>query len=225
MSFVLLQRAPEVLLSVMTEEEETAAAAALEAEVSRRVAAELEACRAGAEAEGRVAGEEAVRRLAAAEQQRRDLAMQSAIAAFTTAAAELVAPLAAKEQALAGLVTELAFGLACHLLRQEVAQRPDSLRQLVADLLIEAAAERHGGQSIIVRLNPEDHAIIAAQFAQQPQVHLLADAQILRGGTLVELLSASGDPIDKVEWDARLGSRMEVLRLALLGDRSEAPPA
>lgn len=231
MSFILVRKPSETAApaAVMTEEEKAAAAKAMERKVAEQVAATVAEARVAAEAEGRAAGEAAAQAAAAATRIDQEKAVTAAVSAFSAAAAELTAPLAHKEQDLALLVTELAFLLARHIIRQEVSLRPQSLSGLVAELLEEATRERQSGQTIIVRLHPQDHALIAPQF-DLPQVHLLADAQIERGGTLVELLTQDGDPIDKVEWDGRIGSRIEALRHALLGhddgDRAaEAPPA
>lgn len=226
MSFVLVQKEPETALAAMSEEAAAMAAAEVEATAQRvadRVAERVSALRSAAEAEGRAAGEAMARAAAEAARIGQEAAIATAISAFSAAAAEFVAPLAQKEQELAALVTELAFMLARHVVRQEVILRPDSVRSLVATLLDEAVRDRHSGQSIVVRLNPQDHALIAPQF-DLAQVHLLADGQIERGGTLVELLTGDGDPIDKVEWDAQIGSRLETMRSALLGEDSGPPP-
>ncbi|HTI00219.1 MAG TPA: FliH/SctL family protein [Acidisoma sp.] len=227
MSFVLIRKEPEPVTAVGSEEAAAAVAAEAEAAAQRIaecVAERVAALRGAAEAEGRAAGEAETRAAAEAARIGQEKAVRTAISAFSAATAELMAPLARKEHDLAGLITELAFMLARHVVRQEVALRPDSLRALVATLLDEAVRERHSGQSIVVRLNPQDHTVIAPQF-DLPQVHLLADGQIERGGTLVELLTSDGDPIDKIEWDAQIGSRLETLRAALLGEDDGPPPA
>lgn len=226
MSFVLIRAEPEPVPAAM--DEATAAALATAAQAAKRriaqeVASRVAALRDAAEAEGRAAGEALARAAADAARIGHEQAVASAIAAFSAAAAELVAPLAQKEQELARLITELAFILARHVVRQEVALRPDSLCALVTTLLDEAVRERHSGQSIIVRLHPQDHATLAPEF-NLPQVHLLADGQIERGGTLVELLTSHGDPVDKIEWDAQIGSRLETMRAALLGEDDGSPP-
>ncbi|GAB0116654.1 FliH/SctL family protein [Acidisoma sp. 7E03] len=227
MSFILVRKIPDAPVPTATEEE-AAASAALAREMDDRVREAVAAMRSAAEAEGRAAGEAQARVAAEAARIERETAVAAAVSALSAATAELTAPLARKEQELAALVTELAFLLAAHVVRQEVTLRSDSVQALVADLLEEATRERHAGQTIIVRLHPRDHATIAPQF-DLPQVHLLADSQIERGGTLVELLTQDGDPIDKVEWDAQLGSRIETLRRTLLGSEDEPamdlPPA
>lgn len=224
MSFVLIRKEADPVTSTITEAAIAAERKATAQRIEEQVAERVVALRGLAEAEGRAAGEAIARAAAEAARIGQEHAVASAIAALATAAAELLAPLAQKEQELAKLVTELAFMLARHVVRHEVALRPDSLRALVATLLDEAVRDRHSGQSIVVRLNPQDHAVIAPQF-DLPQVHLLADGQIERGGTVVELLTSHGDPIDKVEWDAQIGSRLETMRTALLGSDDEAPPA
>lgn len=224
MSFVLIRREPASVPAAMTEAAAAAEQEAIERLIANRAAERVAALRSAAEAEGRAAGEAVARAAAEVARIGQEHAVASAIAAFSAAAADLVAPLAQKEQELAGLITDLAFMLARHVVKHEVAMRPDSLHGLVATLLDEAVRDRHSGQSIIVRLNPQDHAVIAPQF-DLPQVHLLADGQIERGGTIVELLTSNGDPIDKVEWDAQIGSRLEAMRTALLGEEDDPSPA
>ena len=213
MSFVIIRDA---------EEGELAAAAlrllpdpaAQEAEIAERVAREVARLRLRAEAEGRARGEAEARRVAEASQVAQAAAVASAVAACEAAWAQLAAPLAQKEAALADLITELAFVLARHILGLEVSFRPDSVTAVVETLVAEAARERGAQQSLVVRLHPEDHAVLAP-LMQIEDVHLLADAQITRGGTIVERIAPGGDPIDKVEWDATIETRLETVRAAL----------
>jgi flagellar assembly protein FliH len=213
MSFVVIRDSSEAQL----------AAAALrllpdpatqEAEIAERVAREVGRLRQRAEAEGRARGEAEGRRVAEAAQAAQAAAVASAVAACEAVWAQLAAPLAQKEAALADLITELAFVLARHILGLEVSFRADSVTALVESLVAEAARERGAQQSLVVRLHPEDHAVLAPVM-QIADVHLLADAQITRGGTLVERIAPGGDPIDKVEWDATIETRLETVRAAL----------
>jgi flagellar assembly protein FliH len=188
--------------------------AAQEAEIAERVAREVARLRLRAEAEGRARGEAEARRAAEAAQAKQAAAVASAIAACEAVWTQLAAPLAQKEAALADLITELAFVLARHIVGLEVSFRADSVTALVETLVAEAARERGAQQSLVVRLHPEDHAVLAPVM-QIADVHLLADAQITRGGTLIERIAPGGDPIDKVEWDATIETRLETVRAAL----------
>jgi flagellar assembly protein FliH len=211
MSFVIVREIedePEALLQPPPDP------AVQEAEIAARIAREVARLRALAEAEGRAQGEAEGRRAAEAAQAAQAAAIGSAIAACEAAWAELAAPLAQKEAALADLITELAFVLARHIVGLEVSFRPDSVTALVESLIAEAARERGAQQSLVVRLHPEDHAVLAP-LMQIDRVHLLADAQIARGGTLVERIAPGGDPLDKVEWDATIETRLDTVRAAL----------
>jgi flagellar assembly protein FliH len=88
------------------------------------------------------------------------------------------------------------------------------VKALVDGLIAEAAQARAAQQSIIVRLHPADHAVLATAVTLE-HAHLLADTQVQRGGAVVELIAPDGDPIDKVEWDARIETRLETVRTTL----------
>jgi len=188
--------------------------AKIEAEAEARIEREVSRLRVQAEAEGRARGEAEAQRLAQAAQNAHDAAVAQAIAALNTAWQQLIAPLAQKEEAIAELVTELSFVLARHIIALEIALHPDSVRPLVDGLVAEAARMRAAQQTIVIRLHPEDYALLAPCTAIE-HAHLLADTQITRGGTIVELIASSGDPIDKVEWDATIETRLATVRAAL----------
>lgn len=181
--------------------------AALEA----RVKTEVERLRQQAEAEGRRLGEEQGReaaRLEAAD------SMRTAIAAMNSAARQLEAPLRDRELDIAEMVASLAFVLARHIVGTELKASSESVKLLVLQLVREAAAERNPHQSIVVRLNPSDLAAIAADELVE-NTRLIGDAQISRGGAFVEITSPNGDPIDKVEWDATVETRLTSIQEAL----------
>ena len=188
--------------------------AEVEAEIEARIAREVSRLRANAEAEGRTRGEAEAQRAAQVAQSAHDAAVALAVTALDTAWQQLIAPLAQKEEAIAELVTELAFVLARHVIGLEIALHPDSVKPLVDGLIAEAGRTRAAHQSIVIRLHPEDHALLAPCTTIE-HAHLLADTQITRGGTIVELIAPGGDPIDKVEWDATLETRLETVRAAL----------
>ena len=179
--------------------------------VAAEVAAAVASLRVQAEAEGRALGEEAGRRSAQSEA---SAGLSTAVTALRDAWSQLAAPLAQKEQDLAELVTDLSFELARHIVGVEVSANADSLKSLVAKLILEAAAERQPRQSIVVRLNPADHALLSP-VVQLDDGHLMADAAISRGGAIVEIVAPGGDPNDKIEWDATIGARIESIRAAL----------
>jgi len=210
MSFVTVSKTRNKAFVEAVLVQDTANAAAQEAELARRVRAEVAKLRTAAEAEGRAAGEAAAR-----EQMAPRLAgLDTAVTALTAAGAQLAAPLAGKEQDLAGLVTELGFLLARHVIGAELHTHPESLRGLVATLLDEAAAARGPRQVLRLRLNPADAEALRDKIAPET-AELIADASVAAGGALVEIIAPEGDPVDKVEWDATLDGRLATMRNAL----------
>jgi flagellar assembly protein FliH len=179
--------------------------------IAAEVAAAVAGLRAKAEAEGRANGETAGRQAAQSEA---SAGLSTAVQALNAAWSQLAAPLAQKEQDLAELVTDLSFELARHIVGAEVSANSDSLKSLVAKLILEAAAERQPRQSIVVRLNPADHALLSPVM-QLNDGHMMADAAISRGGAIVEIVAPGGDPNNKIEWDATIGARIESIRAAL----------
>ena len=190
--------------------QDSAAIAAQEAEIARRVRQEVAKLREKTEAEGRAAGEAAMR----AEMEPLQGALTSTVAALHEASAQLAAPLAQKERDLVGLVTELAFLLAGHIAGADLPAGDAGLETLVKKLLDEAAAERAPRQSVQLRLNPADHAQLAPKISAGA-AQMIADQNIAPGGALVEIISPQGDPLDKIEWDATLKGRTEAIRTAL----------
>ncbi|MBW4024872.1 MAG: hypothetical protein HIU92_17385 [Proteobacteria bacterium] len=188
-----------------------------EAVIAERVEQEVGRIRARAEADGRARGEAMAQRTAeatAAAAAAETAGISAAVNALDNAWTQLAAPLAQKEQELADLVMELAFELARHIVGLELALRPESVAPLVDGLVEEACRARTVQQSIVIRLNPADHGIVEPRMAIE-HAHLLADAQIERGGAVVELIASGGDPIDKIEWDGTLASRLDTVRAAL----------
>jgi flagellar biosynthesis/type III secretory pathway protein FliH len=179
--------------------------------VERRVIEEIARLRAVAEAEGRAAGEQAGH--AAAQTQTASLA-QPAIKALEDAWNQLGAPLRQREQDVAALVTDLAFELARHIVGVEVTTNAEGLRVLVTRLLQEAAAERTSQQRIVVRLHPTDHAVLETLLVLE-HGSLSPDPAISRGGAMVELIAPEGDPLNRIEWDARIEARTASVRTAL----------
>ena len=208
MSFVTISRGKAFVDAVLRLD--AADLAEREAEIARRVRQEVTRLRDKTEAEARASGEAAARAAMAPE----IAALAAATGAFVQASAQLAAPLAQKEHELAELVTELGFLLARHILGLEASTNPASLQSLVAGLLAEAAAERGPRQSLLLRVNPADHAQLAPHIPPEA-ASLLADAKISAGGAMVEIITPDGDPIDKIEWDATVQGRLETMRQAL----------
>lgn len=210
MSFVTVgrTRAKNFVQAVLSQD--AASLAAQEAEIARRVRAEVQRQRGEALAEARAQGEAEARAAMAPLAAR----LEASLAAFDLAAAQLAAPLAQKEQELAGLVVELAALLAGHYFGAPETARVDFMRQLVTRLLAEAAAECHPRQTVLLRLNPAEQQALAAPGWGEA-ITVLADASIAPGGARVELITPEGDPFDRTEWDATLEGRLERLHAAL----------
>ena len=141
-------------------------------------------------------------------------ALQSALAALNDAWGQLAAPLAAKEHDLAELVTELSFVLARHITGVDSTTNPAALQNLVTRLIAEAATERGPRQTLLLRLNPADHAHLSTVIPRET-ANLLADDAIAQGGARIEIITPEGDPIDKIEWDATLDGRLDTIRTSL----------
>jgi len=185
---------------------EAPAAKAQSADIAARVKREVERLRAQAESEARALGAQEGRAAAKAEAA---AALDSALAALREARRQLETPLAGLEDDIAEMVTDLAFVLARHIIGVEVANSARSVRALVAQLVREAASERNPGQSIFVRLNPEDEKTM--QGEDDPDIAgLIGDATISRGGAIVEIIS-SGDQLERIEWDATIEARLAAL--------------
>lgn len=182
-----------------------------EQEIQHRVQQELEQLRAAVQAEGAKAAEAA----AHAALQSLEHQLQQALSALAEANAQLAAPLARKEHYLADLVLDMALQLAHHMVGVQMTQDKTPLLDLVKKLLEEAGAERTPQQALVVRLSPIDLPFIKERLSQN-DVSLIADASLSPGGALVELAANNSDPLDRTEWDARLESRFEGLRQALL---------
>jgi flagellar biosynthesis/type III secretory pathway protein FliH len=208
MSFVTRGRGKTFVEAVLSQD--AATIAAQEADITRRVRQEVSRLRDKAEAEGRAKGEAEAR--AAMEPQA--AALQTALAALNDAWGQLAAPLAAKEHDLAELVTELSFVLARHITGVDSSTNPEALQNLVTRLIAEAATERGPRQTLLLRLNPADHAHLSTVIPRET-ANLLADDAITQGGARIEIITPEGDPIDKIEWDATLDGRLDTIRTSL----------
>jgi flagellar biosynthesis/type III secretory pathway protein FliH len=217
LSFVIIKRPAADAMTTAAALSASPDPAAIEAATEARIAQEVARMGARAEAECRARAEaEAARAAQTAQtvQAAHEAAVALAVTALDTAWQQLIAPLAQKEETIAELVTELAFVLARHIVGLEIALHPESVKPLVDDLVAEASRTRAAPQSIVIRLHPDDHALLAPSTVIE-HAHLLADTRISRGGTIVELIAPGGDPIDKVEWDATIEGRLATVRAAL----------
>lgn len=218
MSFVTVTRGRGKAFVQAVLSQDAASIASQEAEIARRVRLEVSRLRAEAEADARKQGEAQARAALAPDA----AALKTALAVLHETWAQLAAPLAQKEQELAGLVTELSFLLAQHITGVEAAANPASLQKLVERLIAEAAAERGPRQTLLIRLNPENHAQLSALIPPETAT-LLADDTVAPGGALVEISAPDGDPMDKIEWDASLSGRLDAIRTALALPGSASP--
>jgi flagellar assembly protein FliH len=120
--------------------------------------------------------------------------------------------LQAAEHAIAKAVLEMACGLAKQVLRQELRQPVERLERVVHEALGLLMAD---SQTALIRLNPQDLEAFAQQFEPQLQqafghlsISLAADAQLSRGGCLVESAGTTVDASVERRWQralARIG--------------------
>jgi flagellar biosynthesis/type III secretory pathway protein FliH len=210
MSFVTVSRnrAKNFVQTVLARD--AAEIAAQEAEIQRRVKQEVAKLRDAALAEAKTEGEEAIRAEMAPQQEK----LIQALAVLENSIAQLAAPLAHKEEELAGLVLDMAFLLARHIAGGESGNAKAELARLVKTLLQEAAKERGPRQSMRLHLNPSDLSTLKGQLAEET-LALVPDDSIAQGGALLELLTEEGDRLDKAEWDAKLENRFTTIHAAL----------
>lgn len=145
--------------------------------------------------------------------------MQPAIDSLRRLREQLEAPLVSLERQLAELVTDGALHLARHVLRAELAASPDKVAAVVTEVLAEAGAARSAGQSLRMRVSPDDLACVRNALGET-DVALEPDGDIARGGAEVVLAADGTDTVHRIEWDARLETRWSEIAacLALPGD-------
>lgn len=209
MSFVTVSRSRNKNFVQSVLAQDAAEIAAQEAEIQRRVRQEIAKLRETVTEEAKAAAEA----FAQAEMMPKLIELNQALAAIAQAQAQLEAPLAQKEEDLAGLVLEMAFLLAKVIAGGESGLAREELGRLVASLLQEAAMERGPQQSIRLRLNPADAAALEGKMPEGPE--LVADAAITPGGAIVELLNEGADHLERTEWDATIEERLALIRGAL----------
>ncbi len=110
------------------------------------------------------------------------------------------------EQQLAGRIAGVALELARQVVRSELQQNPevvvDVAEQALSTLLASA-------RQIVLRLNPDDHAMAAAQLTEVMNARgarMVPDAGITRGGCIVESDIAIVDASVEARWDRAAAS-------------------
>lgn len=110
------------------------------------------------------------------------------------------------EQQLAGRIAGVALELARQVVRTELTQNPE----VVVDVAEQAlGALLASARQIVLRLNPEDHALAQAHLVDLLQIkgaRLVADPAITRGGCLVESDIAVIDATVEARWERAAAS-------------------
>lgn len=215
MSFVTISRNRDFVQTVLARD--AADIAAQDAEIQRRVKQEVAKLRDAAKAEAKAEGEEAARAAMAPQQAK----LAQFLALLETCLAQLAAPLAQKEQDLAGLVLDMSFQLARHIAGGESGLARVELAGLVKTLLQDAASEHGPRQSLLLHLHPSDVPLLSGKLPEG-LLKLMPDDTITPGGALLEWLVEETDRLNKAEWDARLESRFTALRSPLALPEPEA---
>jgi flagellar assembly protein FliH len=110
------------------------------------------------------------------------------------------------EQQLAGRIAGVALELARQVVRTELHQSPEVVVE-VADQALGALLA--SAKQIVLRLNPDDHALAQAQLSEVLQLkgaRLVPDATITRGGCLVESDIAVVDATVEARWERAAAS-------------------
>jgi flagellar assembly protein FliH len=114
------------------------------------------------------------------------------------------------EQQLAGRVAGVALELARQVVRADLAVQPETVVVVAEEVLSTLLSS---ARQVVLRLHPDDHALAQAQLAEvlaARGVRVLADANLTRGGCLVESDIAVVDATVEARWDlaaAALGHR------------------
>ena len=107
----------------------------------------------------------------------------------------------ALEQQLAGRVARISLELARQVVRSELIERSE----LVVGVAEEALSVLLGSaRQIVLRLNPEDHALVHGQLAELLQsrgARLMADASVTRGGCFIDSDIAVVDASVEFRWE------------------------
>jgi flagellar assembly protein FliH len=110
------------------------------------------------------------------------------------------------EQQLAGRIAGVALELARQVVRTELLQRPE----VVVDVAEQAlGALLASARQIVIRLNPDDHALAQAQLTEMLHARgarLVPDAGVTRGGCLLESDIAVVDATVEARWERAAAS-------------------
>jgi flagellar assembly protein FliH len=110
------------------------------------------------------------------------------------------------EQQLAGRIAGVSLELARQVVRTELQQRPD----VVVDVAEQAlAALLASARQIVLRLNPEDHALAQPQLTEMLAARgarMVPDVNVTRGGCVVESDIAVVDATVEARWDMAAAS-------------------
>jgi flagellar assembly protein FliH len=118
-----------------------------------------------------------------------------------TLAADFHHRLESLEQQLAGRIAGVALELARQVVRAELQQSPEVVVTVAEEAL---GALLSSARQIVVRLNPEDHALALSQLSEMLAARgarLVPDANVGRGGCLVESDIAVVDATVTARWD------------------------
>jgi len=110
------------------------------------------------------------------------------------------------EQQLAGRIAGVALELARQVVRSELQQRPDVVVEVAEQAL---GALLASARQIVLRLNPDDHALAQAQLTEMLAARgarLVPDLSITRGGCVVESDIAVVDASVEARWDRAAAS-------------------
>lgn len=105
------------------------------------------------------------------------------------------------EQQLAGRIAGVALELARQVVRAELSQRPEVVLEVAEEAL---GVLLSSARQVAVRLNPDDHALAQGQLAELLSARgarLVPDAQVTRGGCIVESDIAVVDATVEARWD------------------------
>lgn len=112
----------------------------------------------------------------------------------------------ALEQQLAGRVAGVSLELARQVVRSELIERPELVVEVAEEAL---SALLSSARQIVVRLHPEDHAVVQGrldEILQSRGARLVADASIRRGGCLVDSDIALVDATVEARWERAAGA-------------------
>lgn len=151
-----------------------------EVDVQSQMAAELARLEAQAFARGRAEGVRDTRAVVDAELSKAVAAVYEAATLVKLHESRWVAN--AEEN-----IAALAVAVARHIVQHEVTVDPDSIRTLVSRALVQLPVD----QPIVARLHPDDMAACSTLVSpdangRTPEIRWVADANIMRGGCLVE---------------------------------------